>query len=443
VRNHQVPDTPEKLAYPPRGYAWTVVAILIATAILSYTDRQVLTLLVDPIRRDLGINDTEMSLLIGSAFAVIYGVAGIPLGYLVDRTSRRNLVACGVAIWSLATLACGLSRTFAEIFSARVFVGLGEAVLSPAALSLISDYFPPSRRGTAVGLYLSGIAMGSGTAILIGGAVLHAVDLGVLGATPLGGYAPWRLVLLLSGLAGVAWSLAILIIREPVRRTGELQAPTAADGAAARDVLRWTRVAPIYLIVGLASLVDNAVGAWSPSLLIREFVRDPGQIGIQLGILITVGGGAGILLGGVLADRVGVRGGLAAKLRVCLVAALLILPASFLLNAPHFLLVLFDVGVYFALSGVVTAVGFSAILDNVPNRSRGLAIAISFFLNVALGAGFGPTAVALSARYLFGEETGLGPALSLTAGAGYALAGATALLTLARLKRHLRPPHLD
>src|SRR5580698_8104304 len=123
-------------AYPSRGYAWTVVAILIATAILSYTDRQVLSLLVDPIRGDLGISDTQISFLLGTAFAGVYGIAGIPLGFLADRASRRNLILAGVVIWSLGTLACGFCRRFCELFTARLVVGFGEAVLSPAAISL-------------------------------------------------------------------------------------------------------------------------------------------------------------------------------------------------------------------------------------------------------------------------------------------------------------------
>jgi MFS family permease len=113
--------------YPSRPYAWTVVAILIATAVLSYTDRQVLSLLVDPIRGELGISDTQISLLLGTAFAVIYGIAGIPLGYLADRASRRNLIFAGVSVWSVVTIACGLSHNFAEIFAGRIAVGLGEA----------------------------------------------------------------------------------------------------------------------------------------------------------------------------------------------------------------------------------------------------------------------------------------------------------------------------
>jgi MFS family permease len=409
--------------YHGRPYAWTVVAILIATAVLSYTDRQVLSLLVDPIRGELRISDTQISLLLGTAFAVIYGIAGIPLGFLADRTSRRNLIFAGVLVWSVGTIACGLSHNFAELFASRIVVGLGEAALSPAAISLISDYFPPSRRGTAVGFFLSGIAMGIGAAILIGGGVLHAVELGALAATPLASQSPWRLVLLVIGGPGLVWALVILLIREPIRRATET-APTSG-GVADRSTWRatpWARVVPIYLMLAAASFVDNAVGAWAPTLLIRNFSKDPAQIGVELGLLLTVGFGGGVLIGGVLADRAGARGGWQAKLRVCAYSGLLILPISLLMNSPHFRVVLAGVPAYFALSGIVTAVGFSAILDAVPNRSRGLAMSMSFFLNVALGAGAGPTAVALVGEHVFGAGLGLGPPLMLTVMGGYVVA---------------------
>ena len=410
-------------AYPSRPYAWTVVAILIATAVLSYTDRQVLSLLVDPIRGDLGISDTQISLLLGTAFAVVYGIAGIPLGYLADRTSRRNLIFAGVSVWSLGTIACGFSHNFAEIFASRIVVGLGEAALSPAAISLISDYFPASRRGTAVGFFLSGIAMGNGAAILIGGGVLHAIELGALTATPLASEAPWRLVLLLIGGPGLLWALVILLIREPIRRATETAA--ASGGVADPGSWRatpWARVAPIYLMLAAASFVDNAVGAWAPSLLIRDFSKDPAQVGVELGLLLTAGFGGGVLVGGFLADRAGARGGWRAKLSVCLCSGLLILPVSLLMNSPSFSAVLGAVPLYFALSGIVTAVGFSAILDAVPNRARGLAMSMSFFLNVALGAGLGPTAVALAGGHVFAAKQGLGPPLALTVAAGYLVA---------------------
>jgi MFS family permease len=409
--------------YPRRGYAWTVVAILIATAVLSYTDRQVLSLLVDPIRADLGISDTEISLLLGTAFAVVYGVAGIPLGYLADRTSRRNLIFAGVLVWSIGTLACGLSRSFGQLFAGRLVVGLGEAVLSPAAISLISDYFPPSRRGTAVGCFLSGIAMGIGASILIGGAVLHLVQVGALADTPLAAQAPWRLVLLLIGTPGLLWAFAILAIREPVRRGIEepLAAASRAD-ASGRHSTRWARVIPIYLVVCIASLVDNAVGAWAPTLLTRDFHMDRAQVGVELGILLTAAFGGGVLAGGWLADRAGLRGGWSGKLLVCLVAGALILPVAAAINAAQVSIVLLSIPAYFALSGIVTACGFSAILDVVPNRSRGLAMSISFFLNVAVGGAVGPTAVALASDHVFGTAAGLAPAIGVTVAVAYGIA---------------------
>ncbi len=407
-------------AYPGRSYAWTVVAILIATAVLSYTDRQVLSLLVDPIRGDLGISDTQISLLLGTAFAVVYGVAGIPLGYLADRISRRNLIFAGVSVWSLGTIACGFSHDFGELFAGRIVVGLGEAALSPAAISLISDYFPPARRGTAVAFFLSGIAMGSGAAILIGGGVLHAIEFGALAATPLAALAPWRMVLLAIGGPGLLWALAILLIREPVRQT-EIGSEGVAHGSAWRTT-PWARVVPIYVVLAAASFVDNAVGAWAPSLLIRNFSQDPARIGVELGLLLTVGFGGGVLIGGALADRAGAGGGWPRKLRVCVYSGLLILPVSQLMNSPIFGWAMAGVPLYYALSGIVTAVGFSAILDVVPNRSRGLAMSVSFFLNVALGAGLGPTAVALAGAHVFPAKAGLGPPIVLTVAAGYVIA---------------------
>jgi MFS family permease len=423
--------------YPRRSYAWCVVGILIATAIVSYTDRQVLSLLVDPVRRDLGISDTQISLLLGTAFAVIYGIAGIPFGMLADRTSRRNLIFFGVVVWSLGTVACGYAHSFGQLFAARIVVGLGESVLSPAAISLISDYFPPSRRGMAVGCFLSGIAIGIGASILIGGGVLHLVEAGAMVGTPLASVAPWRLVLLMIGAPGLAWSLMILLIREPKRRFTEARA--APDDAVPTRRATLYVVAPIYFVVAMASLVDNAVGAWAPTLLIRNFGRDPAQVGLHLGLLLTIAFGGGVLLGGWLSDLVGGQGRWMRKLGVCLVSSLVILPVSVGLDSSQLAVVMAAVPLYFALSGVVTACGFSSILDAIPNMRRGFAMAVSFFLNVAVGAGLGPTSVALVSTHIFGSAAGLGPAIAFIAGFGYLLVAAALVLVLTVFNLAQRP----
>lgn len=409
----------EEGGYPGRLYAWAVVAILVATAVLSYTDRQVLSLLVDPIRRDLGISDVQVSLLLGSAFAVIYGLAGIPFGWLADRVSRRNLILAGILIWGVGTLSCGYAGSFAQLFAARVVVGLGEAVLSPAAISLISDYFPPSRRGLAVGSFLSGIAIGQGAAILIGGAALHFVQAGAFASTPLGSLAPWRIVLVIIGAPALVWSLALLLVREPTRH-GSAAAANKASTSGIREILLGP-VTPMYVAVAAASLVDNAVGAWAPTLLIRNFHMNAAHVGLTLGLRLVVGFGGGVLAGGWLSDWAGRGGRWNRKLLVCLGVSMLILPTAWMIDAPRANLVMLAVPGYFLLSGAFTACGFSAILDVVPAQRRGLAMAISFFLNVAIGAGLGPTMVALASSHIFGIHQGLGAPISLTADFGYGL----------------------
>lgn len=420
----------DESGYPGRPYAWLVVAILIGTAILSYTDRQVLSLLVDPIRHDLGLSDFQISLLLGTAFALIYGVAGVPFGWLADRTSRRNLIFAGVVFWSIGTVGCAYSHSFAELFAARVIVGLGESVLSPSAISLISDYFPPSRRGLAVGSFLSGIAIGSGAAILIGGGALHLVQAGALVGTPFAALTPWRLVLLVLGAPGFAWSLVILLVREPLRRAAVVRDSSSGAERAAlrRQALR--TVAPIYVVVAMASFVDNAVGAWAPTELIRSFHRDAADVGVELGVLITIGFGGGVLLGGWLADTVGGGGRWLRKLAICLVAGACVVAAAWAIDARSAGIVMGAVALYFALSGIVTACGFSAILDIVPSGQRAFAMAVSFFLNVAVGAGLGPTAVTLVSDHVFGAAAGYGPAIALTAAGGFLIVALTALATL-------------
>ncbi len=419
--------------YPSSRRAWTAVLILFATAVLAYTDRQVMSLLVDPIRHDLHVDDTGMSLLLGLAFAMVYGVAGLPLGVLADRMSRRNLLAAGVAVWSVGTLMCGLAPSFGVLFAARIVVGLGEAVLSPAAISLISDGFPPRQRGAAVGVYFTGIAIGIGGAILIGGEVLAAVRGGLFALTPLAHWAPWRLVFLAIGGPSLLWTGVLLWVREPVRRQ---DAETVGDAPQASVAAKgWRAIAPVFLVVAVASLVDNAVGAWAPSLLIRRFAVDPAAVGVQLGVLLMLGYGGGMLAGGALADRFALWRGARGRVELCGLAVLAALPAALALNSPSLPLVLVAVTAYFALSAVVTASGLSAILDGTPNRARGRAMAISFFLNVAIGAGFGPTAVALAGEKIFGPAAGLGPAISFTVVACYGLAGLALIPALRRRRQ--------
>jgi MFS family permease len=418
--------TRTEVPYPRRTYAWGVVIALALTAVLSYTDRQVMSLLVDPIKAALHIDDTRMSLLLGTAFAMVYGIVGLPMGWLADHLSRRNLILIGIAVWSLGTIGCGLAHNFGQLFAARVIVGMGEAALSPAAISLISDLFPPDQRGRAVGVFFTGICIGIGGSFLIGGAVLTLVHQGLFAVGHLAHSSPWRIVFWVIGGPGLLWCLALLFVREPIRH-GQPLPSTKSATAPAQGHLSLLRAGPIFATVALASLVDNGVGAWLPSLLVRRFGENAASVGLHLGYLLIFAYGGGMLAGGALSDLAARLRGPRGKIELCALASLLITLASFFFASPHPFAVMITTGVYFMLSAVVTASGLSAILDATPNSLRGRAMAVSFFLSVAIGAGFGPTAIALSSSHLFGTVAGLGSAIALIAGSAFALAVVTSI----------------
>lgn len=166
---------PAKSDYPSQAYAWYVVVILTLAYVVSFIDRQIMALMVEPIRQDLDISDTQISLLLGLAFAIFYTLLGIPIGRIADLYNRKKLIIVGVTIWCLMTAACGLARNYIQLFTARIGVGVGEAALSPSALSMISDYFPKETRGRAVAFYTMGISVGVGLAMIIGSQVIAYV----------------------------------------------------------------------------------------------------------------------------------------------------------------------------------------------------------------------------------------------------------------------------
>jgi MFS family permease len=220
--------------YPSAGYAWYVVVVLTIAYTVSFIDRQIMALMVEPIRRDLEISDTQMSLLLGLAFAVFYTLLGIPIARLADRYSRRGIIAAGIAVWCFMTAACGLSRNYAQLFLARVGVGVGEAALSPSALSMMSDYFPKETRGRAVAFYTMGISMGVGLAMILGGQVIALVSQAPPVTLPVVGQLfAWQTVFVVVGLPGILVAALMLTVREPPRK-GRM-----TGGGAPTGTCRW------------------------------------------------------------------------------------------------------------------------------------------------------------------------------------------------------------
>ncbi len=268
--------------------------------VFSFIDRQILNLMVDPIRRDLDISEKQMSLLMGLSFAVFYTFLGIPLGRLADTRSRRAIIAAGIACWSVMTAGCGLAKTFWQLALMRMGVGVGEASLSPSAYSLISDYFRPERRSTAMSVYSMGIYIGSGLAFILGGLVIKSASSQESFLLPLvGALRSWQLVFLIVGLPGLLVAPLLLTIREPARKGARRTKDglNAVPPVSLRDVwayVRDNRATFFCLNLGLGMVALFAYGAasWIPSLFIRRHGWTPGRTGLVFGLIVGVGGTA-------------------------------------------------------------------------------------------------------------------------------------------------------
>lgn len=395
--------------YPSSLRAWSTVAILMLAYVLSFIDRQILNLLVGPIRRDLVISDTQMSLLMGLSFALFYTVCGIPLGRLADTKSRRGLIAIGVLFWSAMTAACGMARLYWQFLLCRIGVGVGEAALSPAAYSLIADSFPAERRATAISVYSMGVYLGSGLAFLLGGLVIKfASAQGDVLLPVLGEVRPWQLIFLILGAAGVLFSLLLLAVREPSRRG--VGAGVAVPLAEVGRYLRANRRTVLYHNFGFAGLAFAGYGsaAWIPTFFIRTYGWDAGHVGVVYGSIVAVFGCLGIVFGGRLADWMAKRGRTDANMRVGLYAAMAALPcvASFPLMDNALWAAVLMAPTVFCLS-MPFGVAPAAIQEIMPSAMRGQASAIYLFVITLIGLGIGPTAVALVTDYLFADDQAL------------------------------------
>ena len=395
--------------YPSSAVAWSTVAILMVAYVLSFIDRQILNLLVGPIRRDLDISDTQMSLLMGLSFALFYTLCGIPLGRMADSRSRRGLITVGVLIWSAMTAACGLARQYWQFLLFRVGVGVGEAALSPAAYSLIADSFPAQRRATAISVYSMGIYLGSGLAFLLGGLVIKfASAQGDVHLPLFGEVRPWQLIFLLLGAAGVLFTLLMLAVKEPQRHGvgAGVEVPMREVGA----YLRANRKTVICHNFGFAciSFASYGSGAWVPTFFVRTYGWDAGHVGVVYGSIVAVFGCLGIVFGGRLADRWAKRGRTDANMRVGLLAACLALPLSvaFPLLDDANLVALLMAPTVFCLS-MPFGVAPAAIQEIMPNSMRGQASAIYLFVVTLFGLGVGPTAVALVTDFVFHDDMAL------------------------------------
>jgi MFS family permease len=407
-------------AYPPAIYAWYVIAVLFAVTLLSQLDRQLPSLLVRPLRKEFGISDTAFSLLQGYAFAIFYTLAGLPLGRMVDRGNRRNLILAGLLFWSAATVLFAFGQTYAHLILARIGVGIGEAVLAPAAYSMIADYMEPARRGRALAVYYISIAIGSGASLLLGGWLLAAIPPQGMTIGMLGEWPAWRIAFLAAAAPVVPLALLLLSVREPARREVTMDGEISDSQSSFADFAAHLRARRHLCTRAHVSYLALHHWVWCPRLgarLVRSQLWHTGlRSGPVLGMIIAAAGAAGTLAGGFLSDRWIARAVPAARFRVALAGVAIFAVPSVLWPlmpgpTPAFVL-LFITVLGLGLSQSAAPASIQAV---VPNRMRGRAIALYLLLAGLLGLGLGPTAVALVTDYVFGNDASLRYSLALTA----------------------------
>jgi MFS family permease len=406
-------------------YAWYLVGVLCVAYTLSFVDRMILALLVEPIKRDLGISDTQVGLLHGFAFAIFYTTLGVPIARLADRTDRRRLIAAGIAFWSAMTALCGLARGFWELFLARIGVGVGEASLSPAAFSMLADAFPADRLGRALGVYSSAIFAGAGIALLVGGGVAAAAASAAAVHLPLvGAVQPWQLTFIVVGAPGLLVALWVLSLREPPRRGVAIAARQEPLAAVFAWMRRHARAYGCHFAgFALLALVFNATIAWLPSVFVRVHGWSSGQAAFWIGSLLLVCGTTGIVAGGFAADAWRRRGKPDGSMRVGLTSALGVLPFAAAVPAaasPWIAVALLGPLLFFsAFAFGAAAAGLQWL---TPPAMRAQVSALFLFVNNLVGIGAGPVAVALLTDRVFGAPQSVGMSLAIVGAVAAALA---------------------
>jgi MFS family permease len=287
-----------------RMYQWSLVTVLLIFYVFAVMDRSVISMVVDPVRKDFHISDTQVALLMGIAYSGAYGGAAVPLDYFVDKGSRKWLLYIAVTFFGLAEAACGLAGSFTALFLARMGVGLGESPLLPSAHSMITDTFPKRRLATAISFYSTGASIGAGVALILGGWIVNRLlghsTVSVLGMIAL---KPWQLVFVITGLPNIVLALLILFFREPARRKtqGEVGIGSWRElGVFLRR--KWWMTICLIVAFGGMSVVNGALIKWQPSYMGRYFHLNPAQYGLALGLLYAIGGVVGMMIAGYIVD---------------------------------------------------------------------------------------------------------------------------------------------
>ncbi|GAY21530.1 permease of the major facilitator superfamily [Sphingobium fuliginis] len=423
---------------PGLGSAWWMVAVLFGLYVLSWVDRLIVSMLVTPIKAHLLLSDVQISMITSTSFAIFYAIFGLPLGWAADRFSRRWIIFGGVAIWGVATTACGFAQSYEALLIGRIFVGIGEAALLPAAYSLIADAFPSHLLTRATSTFQTAGKVGSATAFALGGVAIAFATAHSGIHIPFHGPAqPWQLVMMMVGVPGILLALLLFTFPDPGRR----RTPGAAANGEQKGLIKafvtqnWKLLALMLVGTSALAMCGYSMTNWVPAYIERHFGWKPVQYGFALSLMNIVSA-VSLVVNGWIVDRLFARGMKDAHLRFygwLILGFLPVIAYMFFATNPYVFLACYCVAQFITVPFMVYVSSVMGLIAPATIRSRMLASFL--FVFTILGQGAGPAIVAALTQYVFHDEGALGRSLAVVV----TVSSILALISFRMALRYLAP----
>ncbi len=417
--------------------SWRMVWVLFTLYVISWIDRLILTMMVDPIKMSLSISDYQMGLVMTTSFAIATALFGIPTGWLVDRFQRRLIVFTGVLIWSAATWASAHAHSYHDLLGFRVLVGIGETVIGPAAYSLIADAFPREKLTRANASFQMGGKTGSAATFALGGPLIAFAATGAAAGLPLlGGLEPWQRVMVMVGLPGFVLAFLVFSFPEPARRSFVATDSIVKRGELGHFVgVHWQLILIMMISFSALASVGYTLTSWVPTYMSRHFGWAPAYYGPIVAILNLIAA-ASLVVNGVMVDRLYAKGMADAHMRFYSWLMIAVAPAAvsmFLIDSPWPFLAMYCVVQFVTVPFIVYVAGIVALI--APNKIRGTLIAIFQFVFTLVGLGVGPAVVGGLSTFLYNDPNRIGDAMFWVVLVSFMIGFVTMRLGLSPLRR--------
>ena len=405
--------------YPPLKFGYYGVYVMTLAQVFAFIDRQIPAMLIEPIKVDFGLSDSQIALLGGAAFSIFYAFMALPIGYAVDRMNRKFILGMGILFWSLMTSLTGLANSFIKLFLARTGVAVGEAVMGPTSVSLVNDYFPEHKQGKPLGIITSGVYIGIGITLLAGGFLIdYLTEIGGITLPLIGYLKPWQATFIFVGLPGVLIALCAFLMVEP-KRVNIVKEPKNKPNVKQLFLHIYKHketLIPMFIGLIFMSMIFYSFTFWAPTMMVRSYGLSLTEVGLILGMITIVSSISGTIFAGIIVDLLRVRNYKDAPIRVAMFAVVLAFPSMAL--APlmesitlSWILIAF----YLFFISSFAPLGLLAVSGISSGDIKGQMVAIYAFVVMVFGLSLGPQLTAFFTDFLFKDTSKLGLSMSLTA----------------------------